>query len=1419
MGGSEEKDAKVPRRGRLSSAQQSSWFAEQLEETDARPNRLLVLRFSGILERSALQGSLDAMVGRHEILRTTFGYVDGQVLQRVASPRRIPIRHVALDQHASSDAEQALTRLMQHESVTALDLSGDGPFRAHLIVLAEHQNVLLLTVHNIAWDHYSRRVFSRELATLYQQLTRCGPRLAPLPVQYLDYCARQAAAPGGEIFERAVRFWQKNLAGIPLVHGLVLDKPRPARQSFRADNFRQRLSADLRVKLVSLAAAHGLDLCTLLHAAFAVLIGRWSREDDVVIGSSKSARQMPEEESQLGCYVETLILRTDLADNPTFIQLLERTRTDFEAAREGVAVPREILVDRLKPERTQSYAPLCQIVFTREVMEERLFELGNVSMEVLPPAESFTAFDLEVSARDDAWELELDWVFAERIFEIDTIRRMAASFEVLLQSILAAAQCRVRQLALVPAEDLRLLRSWNATVANDGRDASLRARLDRVVEGRMQAIALTHGSQMMSYALLNQRSNQVARFLLGRGLKPGCVVGLCCEPSLDLIVSIVGIIKAGATYLPIDVDLPESRIGFMLREARPQWIITRRAHLGLLGRAAPAICLDDAATMAALGRVPGANITEEAADKPAQTPFCIIYTSGSAGKPKGVVGLERSLMNRIAWMQETWPCTGDEVLCQSTPIRFVDHLAEIFQALLSGCRLVIVPQALRGDASGLCRLLQAEAVTRLRTTAFFLKALLDCPGAGRLERLRQLTCGGEALSHSLVQRCRRILPNARLISLYGATESGDSLHYDVEQLERFDVMKYFGPDARSSYFGRASIGLDAAGAAPAPSMQELRRTFGKTDIPQRPTSIDHYLTSFVDTVMPGLVQVGSPTFIGHMTSALPTFMPEFSKLVSQLNQNVVKIETSRSVTFLERQVVAMLHKLFFALPQEHYDRVAQDPGHTFGIVTSGGSLSNLMAIWCARNRALVAMGASRDDLARRGAVKVQQELGYTGSVIIGSRLMHYSMRKVASLLGIGEEGIRLVPQKSNQKISITDLEATIQRARENGELIIALVGIAGATETGTIDPLDEIAAIAGKYALHFHVDAAWGGAFQFSERFRHKLRGIERADSITLCPHKQLYLPVGISLCLFRSSSSLNSIAVHADYQAAGGSYDLGQFSMEGSRPANAVLLHASLHLIAAGGYDRLIEQSMNTADYFARLVELNDYFELVGKPEINIINYRFIPAGIFRRGQQRYSETENEAIDAAVRGIQEAQFSRGKTFVSKTRILHSDHAEYPLRVFRVVISNPLTTREDLHSVLQEQLTIAASILDDGVDYESARIRSGMFAPPQQESFDHRVIPIGRPIRNTCIAVLDSDLAPVPIGAPGEICIAGDGLAQGYVCNDVETGQRFFVMAGGEYPGMRFYRTGDLGRWRAGGEVEFLGRMAARGAGRGRSGA
>jgi putative pyridoxal-dependent aspartate 1-decarboxylase len=534
--------------------------------------------------------------------------------------------------------------------------------------------------------------------------------------------------------------------------------------------------------------------------------------------------------------------------------------------------------------------------------------------------------------------------------------------------------------------------------------------------------------------------------------------------------------------------------------------------------------------------------------------------------------------------------------------------------------------------------------------------------------------------------------------------SGETQH-DGEPREHLGGMRYFRADSRTSYFGQVSIGCDGGNGAVAPAVWELKETFGKTNIPHQPTSMDQYLASFVGTVMPGVVQVGSPTFIGHMTSALPTFVPEFSRLIAQLNQNVVKVETSRSVTFLERQVVAMMHKLFFALPAEHYDRYVQDPQHTFGIITSGGSISNLTAMWCARHQALLALGASQDSLTKRGAITVQRELGYSGGVIIGSRLMHYSMRKVASLLGIGEEGIRLVPQRNNQKISVADLEGTVRRAQESGELIIALVGVAGATETGTIDPLDEIAALARKHQLHFHVDAAWGGAFQFSERFRHKLRGIEQADSITLCPHKQLYLPVGTSLCLLRDSSSLNSVAVHADYQAVDGSYDLGQFSIEGSRPANSLLLHACLHLIGGSGYDALIEQSMNTAAYFARLVESTDCFELVGRPEINIINYRFIPASIFRDDRQRYSATENETIDVAVRAIQEAQFARGRTFVSKTRILHSEHADSPLWVFRVVISNPLTTREDLHAVLEEQLTIAAGILGDAATYAHVRGR------------------------------------------------------------------------------------------------------------------
>ncbi len=351
--------------------------------------------------------------------------------------------------------------------------------------------------------------------------------------------------------------------------------------------------------------------------------------------------------------------------------------------------------------------------------------------------------------------------------------------------------------------------------------------------------------------------------------------------------------------------------------------------------------------------------------------------------------------------------------------------------------------------------------------------------------------------------------------------------------------------------------------------------------------------------------------------------------------------------------------------------------------------------------------------------------------------------------------------------------------------------------------MHKIAAVAQQHNIHFHVDAAWGGALQFSQIYRARLLGIDQADSITFCPHKQLYLSQGISLCLLRDTRTASKIATNANYQAQNGSYDLGQYTVEGSRPAQALLLHASLHLLGQQGYAWLVEQGMSKAAYFTALLQNTSYFELIGDPDLNIVNYRYIPAAL--RPIRNYSEFENNQISEVVTAIQQRQFSLGSNFVSKTLVQNNTSHDGPITVFRVVLSNPLTTTDDMREVLSDQLRLAAD-LEGSSESLSPAVLSHLPDGSAIEN-DKWHVPIGKPIANTELFVLDAHLNLLPIGVPGHLYVGGDGLARGYL-NRPDLNIQKFVSNPFSSRGERakLFQTGDYVRWLPDGNLEFLSR-------------
>lgn len=482
------------------------------------------------------------------------------------------------------------------------------------------------------------------------------------------------------------------------------------------------------------------------------------------------------------------------------------------------------------------------------------------------------------------------------------------------------------------------------------------------------------------------------------------------------------------------------------------------------------------------------------------------------------------------------------------------------------------------------------------------------------------------------------------------------------------------------------------------SLKTLADGYTDSEIKATPEKkLDAVITELIEGVAPRVVNVASPYFVGHMTAAIPFFMVHLKTIVAALNQNVVKIETSKLASIVEKQVLAKLHRLVYDFDEQFYDRHIQNVQTCLGGFTEDGTLANMTALWVARNRLLSGTeglnGVETDGIsAALGAHNLDR------CVILVSRLGHYSLSKAAGVLGIGTRNVIPVDVDYHNRMDVKCLRQKITQLRE-GPLrtaILAIVGIAGTTETGTIDPLSEIAEICATEKIHFHVDAAWGGPTLLSDRYANRLKGIEMADSVVIDAHKQFYMPMTSGMVLFRNPEAMDVIEYHANYIMRPGSVDLGTKSIAGSRAANSLILDCALKIMGRNGYALLIEHGIETARQLAREIEKRPDFQLVTAPELNILTYRFCPADM-QRQLSHTSPTErktlNQRLDRINIQIQRLQREAGKSFVSRTTLYIESMGPEGIVVLRCVIMNPMTDMPILNEILDEQETIYHSKL------------------------------------------------------------------------------------------------------------------------------
>lgn len=474
-------------------------------------------------------------------------------------------------------------------------------------------------------------------------------------------------------------------------------------------------------------------------------------------------------------------------------------------------------------------------------------------------------------------------------------------------------------------------------------------------------------------------------------------------------------------------------------------------------------------------------------------------------------------------------------------------------------------------------------------------------------------------------------------------------------------------------------------------LAEIEKDFSCADIPESPSFVSDHTHFLLDKLVAQSVHTSAPTFIGHMTSALPYFLMPLSKIMIGLNQNLVKIETSKAFTPLERQVLGMLHNLIYDEDERFYAQWMHSANHSLGAFCSGGTIANITALWVARNNALRPDGSFRG-VAQEGLFRAMKHYGYEDLAVLVSERGHYSLKKAADVLGLGRDCLIPIQTDSDNRVCVDQMRAKLESLKQQNVRVFAIVGVAGTTETGNIDPLDALADLAAEYDCHFHVDAAWGGATLMSNKYRPLLKGIERADSVTIDAHKQLYVPMGAGMVIFKNPASMSAIEHHAEYILRKGSKDLGSHTLEGSRSGMAMLLYASLNIISRPGYEMLINNSIEKARYFSELIKAHPDFELVTEPELCLLTYRYLPA----RTQQALAiantaqkELLLDALDDLTKFIQKRQRESGKSFVSRTRITPEKWDRKLTTVFRVVLANPLTTEAILQDVLEEQTQIA----------------------------------------------------------------------------------------------------------------------------------
>ena len=775
-GGIEEPDEDaIPRRAPggepppLSLPQQRLWLLEQLSPGGGAYNMSFALRLSGALNVAALGGALDEIARRHDALRTTFATAGTQAVQLVAD--EMTLKPVLTDLCAlpAAEREERARALAAEEAQQPFDLTRGPLVRARLLRLGATEHVLLLTLHHIIFDGWSLGVLLRELGVLYKCFSRgeASP-LAELPIQYADFAVWQRRRMEDGALEVPLSYWKRQLADAAQVLSLPTDRLRPAAQSYRGAEQLLRISGTTTDSLKRLARQEDCSLFMLLLAAFKVLLYRYSLQKEIVVGTAVANRQRPETEQLIGFFVNTLVLRANLSGEPSFRELLGRVREVCLGAYAHQEVPFERLVEELRPERSLSRTPLFQVMFALQNTPREELSLPGLRVSSFPVKRTTVRFDLTLSMVEKNGELFGSLQYNSDLFEAETAGRMAQNFEVLLRAVIDDPGAHIDLLPLLSGEERRrLLVEWNDTRKEFPSDVCVHELFERQAARTPDAAAVRFEQERLSYRELNERANQLARHLKALGVGPESRVGLRLEKSVEILVGVLGILKAGAAYVPIDPSHPLPRIAYVLEDAAIRVLVSKRSVVeGLPRHATGLVCLDG--EREAIARQSVENPAGGAA--PGNAAY-VIYTSGSTGKPKGVVIEHRQLLNYYhAVIERLGDVAGaDSAMVQ--PLTFDSCQTVIFPTLCAGGCLHLVSAERASDPQGFAEYFRRHPVDLLKITPSHLAALQTSAGPESVLPRRWLVVGGEVSRREWAEELQRQAPDCKVFNHYGPTEA------------------------------------------------------------------------------------------------------------------------------------------------------------------------------------------------------------------------------------------------------------------------------------------------------------------------------------------------------------------------------------------------------------------------------------------------------------------------------------------------------------------------------------------------------------------------------------------------------------------------------------------------------------------------